>query len=452
MYKRHYKNGVKELYLDAEESANILNLKCLAILCFTIIVCGILNEIGIFKVPLMVMRISTVVTIVFLFIPITLFLIHDKILKKENKIIRHKHFKYLIILSAYIGIGIACIALSMHAVVLLAIPPLVAAQYRRQKNMFVGIVIASLILVVIGVYGSFFLGTVDRNFLKGLMTEEEFADIANRIAFATSKRMLDLFVHYIIPRWLGVLAIIMLVSGILKRNSAMLRKQAELNQQVKKEMQQMDRVQRHVIDSLTTLIENRDVGTGEHVVRTKTYICILANRLAQKDKYKDILTPEEIEKIEASAPLHDVGKIVVSDTILLKPGKLTPEEFEQMKVHTTKGGSVIREIFKGVDDGDFLHTAEEIAMYHHERWDGTGYPKGLKGEEIPLCARLMAVADVFDALVSVRVYKPPIAPIEAINIMMSESGTHFDPDIMEAVDEMKDELIRVAMLPLERIQ
>lgn len=452
MFKRHYKSGVKELYIDAEESANILNLKCLAILCFTIVICGILNEIGIFKVPLMVMRISIIVAIAFLFIPITLFLIHDKILKKENKIIRHKHFKYLIILSAYIGIGVACVALSMHAVVLLAIPPLVAAQYRRQRSMFISIIIATLVLVVIGVYGSFFLGTVDRNFLKDLMTEEEFADISNRVAFATSKRMLDLFVHYVIPRWLGMLAIIMLVSGILQRNSAMLRKQAELNRQIKREMQQMDKVQRHVIDSLTTLIESRDIGTGEHVVRTKKYICMLANRLSQKEKYKDILTLSEIEKIESSAPLHDVGKIVVSDTILLKPGKLTPEEFEQMKAHTTKGGSVIRAIFKDVDDGDFLRTAEEIATYHHERWDGTGYPKGLKGEEIPLCARLMAVADVFDALVSTRVYKPPFKPTEAINIMMSESGTHFDPDIMETFYEMRDEFVKTALLPFEKLQ
>ncbi|MBR4123943.1 MAG: HD domain-containing protein, partial [Clostridia bacterium] len=111
-----------------------------------------------------------------------------------------------------------------------------------------------------------------------------------------------------------------------------------------------------------------------------------------------------------------------------------------------------RAIFKDVDDGDFLRTAEEIAMYHHERWDGTGYPKGLKGEEIPLCARLMAVADVFDALVSTRVYKPPFKPTEAINIMMSESGTHFDPDIMETFYEMRDEFVKTALLPFEKLQ
>lgn len=443
MYKKHYKSRVKEMYISAEADANIFNLKCLAILCFTTIFCGIFNEIGIFKIPLLVMRISVVITIAVLFIPIIIFFIHDRIQKKENKVTRHKHFKYLILVSAYIGIGVLCVTLSMHAIILLAIPPLIAAQYRNQKSIFIGIIIATLVLVFVGVYGSFFLGTIDRNFLKGLMTEEEFADISNRISFATSKRMLDLFTHYAIPRCLGVLAIILLVSGILKRNGSMLKRQAELNQQIKRDMERVSKIQSHMIDSLTTLIENRDVGTGEHVIRTKRYVRIIADRLAQKDKYKDILTLDEIEKIEDAAPLHDVGKIVISDTILLKPGKLTPEEFDKMKVHTTQGGSVIQDIFKGMEDKEFLHTAEEIAMYHHERWDGTGYPKGLKGEEIPLSARIMAIADVFDALISERCYKKPIPPLEAVKIIEEESGSHFDPKLVEVFLKHKDEFINI---------
>ena len=290
-------------------------------------------------------------------------------------------------------------------------------------------------------YGGYFLGTLDRNLVNAEVPEEELAILSNRLQYATSTRMFELFIHYVLPRILCMIAVVMLVFGITKRNGVMLKTQSVLNSQINREMENVAKMQKHVINSLATLIEDRDVGTGEHVIRTKYYVRLIADRLKNEEKYKDYLTDEMVEMIENAAPLHDVGKIAISDTILLKPGKLTNEEFDLMKVHTTKGKKVVHDILAGIEDAPFLRIAEEIAMSHHEKWDGSGYPQGLKGEEIPLSARIMAVADVFDALVSVRVYKKPVDPNDALDIMMAESGTHFDPDIMRVVDSMRDVLI-----------
>ena len=165
-------------------------------------------------------------------------------------------------------------------------------------------------------------------------------------------------------------------------------------------------------------------------------------------RFRESLSDADIDRIENAAPLHDVGKIAVSDTILLKPGRLTPEEFDAMKVHTTKGGNMIKTLFDGMKDAEFLRTAEEIAVSHHEKWNGLGYPDGKKGEDIPLSARIMAVADVYDALVSCRVYKPAMKPEAALDIMFEESGSHFDPAIMEAVGRIRQELIDAANAPV----
>ena len=134
----------------------------------------------------------------------------------------------------------------------------------------------------------------------------------------------------------------------------------------------------------------------------------------------------------------------MSDTILLKPGRLTPEEFDKMKTHTTKGGEMVKKFFEVFTEENFFEDAYAIAMYHHEKWDGTGYPEGLKHEDIPLCARIMAIADVFDALVSKRVYKDAFPVEEAFNIIVEEGGSHFDPELIEALQSVKDEFIEAS--------
>ncbi len=167
--------------------------------------------------------------------------------------------------------------------------------------------------------------------------------------------------------------------------------------------------------------------------------------------YSGILTEEYIGDVFKSAPLHDIGKIKIPDSILNKPGKLTPEEFDIMKKHSEYGGEVIDELIESLTEASYLEIARDIALYHHERWDGSGYPKGLKGEEIPLSARIMAVADVFDALVSERVYKKAFSFEKAMEIIREESGTHFDPRIVKAFVAVEDE-VRETAEKLQKIE
>jgi len=442
---------VRDTALDviAEEAANLFNLRILAVLCFFAILSETLNEFGLFKVSPLVMRPAIVVIFILFFVPLGLYLWHDKWQKSPQPFIRRDFFRVLIITVTFVGIGLIGVALSMHAVILLAIPPLITAQYRDKRRLFWLTLLITALLVPVSVYGSFFFGAVDRNFIKGAMTDEEFSFFANRLTLATPKRMFELFLHYVMPRLFCVLIVSALALGVNRRNAAMLTRQAELSQKIRKEMEERNRMQGQVIETLAALIETRDESTGEHVIRTKAYVTMIANELKNDPRFRDTLTDAYIDRIENAAPLHDVGKIAVSDTILLKPGKLTPEEFDAMKVHTTKGGSMIKTLFAGMKDEAFLRTAEEIATSHHEKWNGRGYPAGLAGEAIPLSARIMAVADVYDALVSVRVYKPAMTPEAALGVMFEESGSHFDPAVMEAVDRIRQDLIDAANAPVD---
>jgi hypothetical protein len=195
--------------------------------------------------------------------------------------------------------------------------------------------------------------------------------------------------------------------------------------------EQISRMQTQIITGLASLIENRDEDTGEHVARTSTYVKTLAEKAREDGVYEKELDDHFIDLIYRAAPMHDVGKIVVPDHILKKPGRLTDEEFAQMKMHASAGGRVIHEILEGITDEEYMRFASDIATYHHERWDGQGYPEGLAGDEIPLSARIMAVADVYDALISERCYKKAMPIDQALNIIREESGTHFDPQLAE---------------------
>ncbi|MBO7703915.1 MAG: HD domain-containing protein, partial [Solobacterium sp.] len=188
------------------------------------------------------------------------------------------------------------------------------------------------------------------------------------------------------------------------------------------------------------MVESRDQCTGDHVRKTAAYCRIILEQLRKDGLFTDLLTDEYIDDVVNSAPLHDIGKIKVSDAILNKPGKLTDEEFEEMKKHTLAGNEIIQQAMELVSsDTGYLREAKNLATYHHEKWNGKGYPMGLAGEDIPLSARVMAVADVFDALVSRRSYKEPFSFEKAMSIIDEGSGNHFDPRVVKAFDEVKDQ-------------
>lgn len=201
--------------------------------------------------------------------------------------------------------------------------------------------------------------------------------------------------------------------------------------------QRINRIQETVIVGMANLIESRDGSTGKHVKNTQMYVRMISEELQKRQLFAGQLTDSYIDDVCKAAPLHDVGKIKIPDAVLQKPGKLTPEEYDVIKLHTTYSRKIIQNIIGDVEDEHYVKIVEDIAMYHHERWDGTGYPTGLAGDRIPLAARIMAVADVFDALYEERCYKPPIRPIERIMQIMSEGrGTQFDPVIIDVFVEM----------------
>jgi putative two-component system response regulator len=223
----------------------------------------------------------------------------------------------------------------------------------------------------------------------------------------------------------------------LKTATDFLRDQnAYLEAEVAKRTHEVECVQDVTITAMASLAETRDDETGNHIRRTQNYVRALAEKLATTPKYAAVLDAATINLLHKSAPLHDIGKVGIPDSILLKPGKLTAEEFEVMKTHTTLGRNAILAADKLLDTpSSVLQRAREIAYSHQEKWDGSGYPQGISGDAIPLSAQLMAVADVYDALISKRVYKPAFSHEKAVGIIMEGRGSHFNPDMVDAFVE-----------------
>ena len=214
----------------------------------------------------------------------------------------------------------------------------------------------------------------------------------------------------------------------------------DIDDLVHKRTAQIRRLQDSIITVLANVIEERDNETGGHNDRTAAYIKILIKVLKERGVYVDEINGWALEMVASSARLHDVGKIHIQDTILNKPAKLDREEYEKMKLHTTEGARMIDKMIEQTGEVEFLNNAKLFAEYHHERWDGTGYPHGLKGTDIPLQGRIMAIVDVYDALISKRPYKEAFTVEEAVQIIAASAGLHFDPKIAEVFLEVQDQL------------
>ncbi|WP_150104347.1 HD-GYP domain-containing protein [Shewanella sediminis] len=233
----------------------------------------------------------------------------------------------------------------------------------------------------------------------------------------------------------------------LKEARDFLKNQNELlEQKVQERTRMMEQLQDVAMVAMGSLAEARDPETGNHIRRTQRYVQRLAIQLKEHPRFSEFLKPQNITSLYKSAPLHDIGKVGVADHILLKPGKLTEEEFNKMKLHTVYGRDAIAAAETALDETDdnFLVFAKDIAYSHQEKWDGSGYPEGLKGDEIPISARLMAVADVYDALISRRVYKPPFPHQKAVAIIQEGRGSHFDPDMVDAFLEVEDDFYSIS--------
>ena len=232
----------------------------------------------------------------------------------------------------------------------------------------------------------------------------------------------------------------------MKRMQDFLRDQNHyLESEVERRVQEVAALQDVTIHAMASLAETRDSETGNHIRRTSHYLKALAEQVRHLPRFRDFLTDKTIELLFKTAPLHDIGKVGIPDHILLKPGRFEPHEMDIMKTHTTLGRDAIlaaeREL--GIEV-DFLKYAKEIAYSHHEKWDGTGYPQGLAGEQIPISARLMALADVYDALISCRIYKDGMRHEDAVSIIAQGRGTHFDADIVDAFLRIQDQFQAIA--------
>lgn len=201
---------------------------------------------------------------------------------------------------------------------------------------------------------------------------------------------------------------------------------------------------RHYHDEMVmgfaTLVENKDGSTGGHIKRTNMYVKLLAEELRRRKYYKDVLTKDYVKNLCMAAPMHDIGKISIPDAVLQKPGKLTPEEFEIIKQHTVSGGNIIKETFGNLDNEQYTQMAYEVARFHHEKWNGKGYPEGLKRKEIPLCARIMAIADVFDAVSEKRCYRDAMPLDECFEIISEGSGQDFEPILAEVFLDIREKV------------
>jgi len=221
-------------------------------------------------------------------------------------------------------------------------------------------------------------------------------------------------------------------------NLSALRHKLDYQKLVEKKIREVAEAQQATIFALAKLAEQRDGDTGGHLERVRDYCKILAQQLAKGSSYADHISEEFIECIQHASPLHDIGKVAIPDSILLKPGKLTAEEFEIMKSHTIIGAENMQSVYNEYPENPFIGMGIEIALYHHERWDGKGYPDGMIGRNIPLSARIMAVADCYDAIRSDRCYRKGLEHEVVAKMLQKEQGTHFDPVIIEAFLAVED--------------
>ena len=217
-----------------------------------------------------------------------------------------------------------------------------------------------------------------------------------------------------------------------------------LEKKVLERTKQLVLTQNAIFEAMASLAESRDPETADHVLRTRYYVQLLARQLSDHPRFQPFLKTIDMEDLGKAVILHDIGKVGVRDHILLKQGRLTPEESHEIKKHTTYGHEIIKRLKERLKENSFLCLADDVAWCHHEKWDGTGYPCGLTGDAIPVPGRLMALADVYDAIISRRIYKEPLTHEEAVSIIVEKSSGHFDPDVLNAFKVLQDTFKTIA--------
>ncbi len=324
------------------------------------------------------------------------------------------YLKYINVVNSALFVMLLSITLTYHVVVIYVYPIAIASLYFSKKlNMLAtGVTVVG---VSVGQILAFYLDTIQ---------DDNFTELYNTIVWG------------ILPRALVLIAIAVIFTMLCSRTVALL---SELTQAG----EELSLYHHEMVMGFATLVENKDGSTGGHIKRTTAYVKLLAEELRKRGFEKEALTKKYIRNLGMAAPMHDIGKISVPDVILQKPGKLTDEEYAIIKTHAANGGKIIEETFGHLTNKEYTKMAYEVARFHHEKWNGMGYPDGLKEEEIPLCARIMAVADVFDAISQKRCYREAMPLDKCFQIIAEGRGKDFDPVLVDIFLDIRDEVEKV---------
>lgn len=393
------------ILLENEKQANktVARVMGTTFAIFTIVY--LLNVFGVFIIEDSIMIPAYVCSSVLLLLPMVL----TYLLKMESK-----YVKYVNVCSSVLFVALVSVTLTYHVVVLYVYPIAIASLYFSKKlNVF------ATVLTVVGSSAGQLLA-----FYLPTLRDDNFTDLYETIVWG------------IIPRAMILIAIAIIFTMLCGRTVALLGKLMGTTKELKQYHEEM-------VMGFATLVENKDGSTGGHIKRTTMYVKLLAEELLRRGGYEEVLTKPYIKNLCMAAPMHDIGKIAIPDVILQKPGKLTAEEFEVIKSHAVSGGRIIEETFGHLGDEAYTKMAYQVARYHHEKWNGKGYPEGLKGREIPLSARIMAIADVFDALSEKRCYREAMPLDKCFEIIFEGSGQDFDPVLTEIFLDIRDKVEEV---------
>ncbi|MBO4759540.1 MAG: HD domain-containing protein [Spirochaetaceae bacterium] len=396
-----------------EKNANRYVLIVLSANFLILVLAWILNELNLFHIDKFLCRICVLISFIFTLLP-WIYYANPRIVKPEK-------LKYYITFHILFLTLLAVCLLNMHVTLFLIFPLLTATHYHSKAILRIS-AIGGCIIAVIAPLISIRLNTFDPTFLFYLfkMLKPEYTLGSKAVDEYIQTLPLSPYIGYTffygLPHFLTMAGFSIIVLTVNRSRNENLQARAT----------ERNIIQDDILFSVANLIENRDTSTGSHVKRTSDIVRILALEIMKTDRKHSSSFWNSVIK---AAPMHDLGKIAIPDSILRKPARLTPEEFEIIKTHSQKSVDIIDQVLKGIETEEFLTIAKNIAKYHHERFDGSGYPSHLKGNEIPIEARVMAIADVFDALCSERPYKKYQTPEEAAVIIEESMGSHFDPHL-----------------------
>lgn len=385
---------------EAEANKTVANVLFITFCIFSIIY--VLNLLKVFIIDQKVMTVAFVLGGFLLLSPQVL----NRIFGSENP-----KLKYIYVTLTNLFLFNIEVTLSFHAVVIYAFPIALAGLYFSKRVTLYGLIL-TMIVSVGGQFAGFFLNYVpDQNFLV----------------------MKRLILFSVLPKALTLGSFGYLLYFITDRTTKLLDKQINDTSRIKE-------LNKDMVLGFANLVENRDENTGGHVKRTSRYVELLAKELVARGVYKDVIDSEFVNNLTSAAPMHDIGKMSIPDHILQKPGKLTDEEYAVMKSHAENGGRIIKQTFSHIGDDKYRQMVYEVARYHHEKWNGRGYPEGRSKQEIPLAARIMAVADVFDAISQKRCYRDAIPLEECFRIIENGKGTDFEPVLVDVFLSMKSQI------------